>query len=133
MKYYIFILSVMTFLCCKKDSGTSVDNSLKIIRLNDTSEVSVGQTVELTNGEIVFKFDSLIQEARCPIGIECLWQGNASIHLTFHDRVDTLDTYFKQTISYGNYKLILINLLPYPIWQQPIDKKSYIAFIKVSQ
>jgi hypothetical protein len=132
MKYYLFILVVATFFGCKKDSVAPLDNSVKIIRLNDTSEVWVGQTVGIGTGELVFRFDSLIQEARCPIGLECFWQGHASIHLTFPYGVDTLDTYFKQVITYGNYRIILIDLLPYPVWQHAIDKNAYIAKVKVT-
>lgn len=133
MKYVSFILIVVIYFGCKKDSVASPENSTKIIRLNDTSDVGVGQTAELANGELVFRFDSVINDSRCPIGVECFWQGNASIHLTFPDRVDTLDTIFKQVLTYGNYKIIFIDLVPYPIWQQAIDKNSYRAKLKVTQ
>jgi hypothetical protein len=133
MKYFSLILIVVLYIGCKKDSVTSPGNVTKIISLNDTSEVGVGQTVSLTGSELVFRFDSVINDSRCPIGLECFWQGNASIHLTFPERIDTLDTIFKQVLTYGNYKILFIDLLPYPIWQQPIDKNSYRAKLKVIQ
>jgi hypothetical protein len=132
MKYFLFIYFVTTFLGCTKDSVASLDNSVNLVKLNDTSDVRVGQTVRLATGELVFRFDSLIQEGRCPLRVRCTWQGHASIHLTFPDRVDTLDTYYKQLIADGNYKIIIIDLLPYPIWQQPVEKNSYIAKLKVT-
>ena len=125
-------ICLVFILGCKNNSVAPQSDSFKIINLNDTSEVRVGQTVELANRELVFRFDSLIQEGRCPIGVMCCWQGHASIHLTFPNCVDTLDTYFKPMIEYANYKIFLINLLPYPVWEQPVDKNSYVAKLKVT-
>lgn len=121
------------FFGCKNNSVAPQSDFLILINLNDTAEVKVGQTVKLINKELVFRFDSLIQEGRCPIGIWCFWQGHASIQVTFPSRVDTLDTYFKPMIEYENYKIFLVDLLPYPVWEQPIDKNSYRAKIKVTQ
>jgi hypothetical protein len=133
MKYFLFILTVILYFGCRKDSISSPGSVTTIINLNDTSEVGVGQTVGLTSGELVFRFDSVINDSRCPIGVECVWQGNASIHLTFPDRVDTLDTIFKQVLTHGNYRIIFIDLLPYPVWQRSTDKNSYRAKLKVTQ
>jgi hypothetical protein len=132
MKYFLLILTIITLLACKDDSVFNASEPIKILNLNDTSEVCVGQLVGLSNNEIVFRFDSLIQDSRCPIGVVCVWQGNASIHITFPLHVDTLDTYFKPMISYANYKIYLIDLLPCPNYQQPILKNNYIAKLKIT-
>jgi hypothetical protein len=120
----------------QKDSVTSLNNSIPtlVILLNDSVNVKVCQTVRLSNGELVFQFNSVLDDSRCPIGVECLWQGNASILLSFPNHIDTLNTFYEQgQIEYGNYKVRMIDLLPWPIWQQPIDKNTYVARLKVTQ
>jgi hypothetical protein len=136
MKYFFLFITILFLLGCKKDSVASLNNSIPtlVVLLNDTVNVKVCQTVRLSNGELVFQFDSVLDDSRCPIGVECLWQGNASILLKFPDHIDTLNTFYEQgQVEYGNYKVRMIDLLPWPIWQQPIDKNTYVARLKVTQ
>jgi hypothetical protein len=140
MKYIPLVLAIIILFGCKKEpmepSGTSTTalHAEKLFDLNDTTEVKTGQTVGMTNGGLVFRFDSVINDSRCPVGIECIWVGSATIHLTFQETTGISDTIFEHgQVAYGNYKIILIELSPYPIWQQTIDKSSYIAKFIVTQ
>jgi hypothetical protein len=95
MKYIPLVLAIIVLFGCKKEpmepseTSTTALHAEKLFELNDTTEVKAGQTVGLTNGELFFSFDSVINDSRCPIGIECIWAGSATIHLTFQETIGT--------------------------------------------
>ncbi len=135
----IMVVFIVIFSGCKKSTVNPANNSTVLfdvqINLNDTTTVNLGQTAGLVDGELVFKFDSIIGDGRCPIGVVCVWEGDASIHLTFPDKEDTLHTYlqFKNRTTDGNYTIKLVNLFPYPVHNQSTDTLPHYALFLISK
>jgi hypothetical protein len=120
------------FSGCKNDTVNSTNIPVDVqIVLNDTTGVMAGQMAGLANGELVFKYDSIISDTRCPVGAICLSNDDASIHLTFPKRVDTLHTY-SETV-YGNYTIKLIDLFPYRRYRQYTNTFPSCALLLVTK
>ncbi len=82
MRWLLMIVAVLISISCEKKSVTSPENSVKYININETFEVRAGQSVMLSNREFVFRYDSVIQDSRCPVFVYCIHGGSASIHIT---------------------------------------------------
>jgi len=104
--------------------NTNQDSTLKI---GEITEIEVGKTVENFEYGLSLRVDNL-NDSRCPIGVECYWEGTASVefHLTTkNSQYDfTLDTHpnFTNDTIIENMKYQLIDVVPYPVFgeEQPI-------------
>lgn len=81
-------------------------------------------------------FDSLITDSRCPEGGECVWRGNATVKVTFHEKGNVhtfkmgLKGYpwmgFPSDTAISGYKIEFIDLVPYPKVFEPAPDASEI-------
>ncbi len=93
-----------------------------------TPAITLGQTFSLSEGETVIvgetlqlNFSAVIAESRCPTGVQCVWEGNATIALKASDvfgptRQLCLDSSprFTTIANDGIYTIELLDLEPYP-------------------
>ena len=132
MKHFLLITLIVFSCGCHKDTTTQIE--IKTAHLGESFELHAGEAVTISGEPLSFRFDSLLNESRCPLGVECFWQGNASIVISCAERHDTLDTYFVPSkIVQSAYTLTLRDLTPYPIYQQPIIKENYVAQFVVNK
>lgn len=124
----IFLLSVLlvSLIACS-DSVESVNGLL----LGDTVNIKLNETLYLDGENVSLKFDDVLQDSRCPLDVICIWEGNASVALILsensnkHDIV--LNTYrpFGRDTTINNYKITLVDVHPYPMSDNTIDKSKY--------
>jgi hypothetical protein len=122
--WYFILLFLFILGSCKKEQ--------------ESAPLGLNQELTLKTGDIcssksvkVLK----INDSRCPIGVVCVWQGEATVNLevkessvfevvlsTFHQPVDTVN----------NFIFKLIDVLPYPIFgvEVPDSEKSVVLKIE---
>jgi hypothetical protein len=108
--------------------------------LNDTVELRFGEAYCNADHRFMLTFDSLYGDGRCPIGMMCLWEGNARIHLTLEDKkeetsefiLNTFTGHLTDTAIHG-IRYELIDLEPYPIVDVEYQQKDYIAIMLISE
>jgi hypothetical protein len=100
--------------------------------------VEVGKSVYVKGSKLTIKFIEVVEDSRCPIGVDCFWAGNAKIRVSVAKgkaapRVIELNTGMEpQTaLAYG-YELKLTELDPYPVQDKPKTEPS-IAKISVKK
>lgn len=81
------------------------------------NECSSGQSVYIC-------FDSLLTDSRCPQKMECVWQGNSLIKVTFHEGVNShtftmslrgySDFGYPSDTLINSHHITFADLLPYP-------------------
>ena len=91
-------------------------------QLSDT--ITIGYKSQYTNSakDVSLRFDSVLEDSRCPEDATCVWAGNAKVRLIV-DAENKKDTFTLNTIvnmSFANsfvtkngYKIVLIDLLPH--------------------
>ena len=92
------------------------------LRIGKITEIELGRTVENAEYGISLRVKN-IYESRCPIGVMCVWEGNASVELQLTTPKGTynftLDTHyppnFKNDTVIEGIKYQLRNVLPYPV------------------
>ncbi|MDX1585706.1 MAG: hypothetical protein R3222_03140 [Balneolaceae bacterium] len=101
--------------------------------LGEEFELRFGQQASLDNGELKITFKEVLEDSRCPEGVTCVWAGNAQIFLIVNGSEATLNTYLEpQVRDISGYQIELLSLNPYPVYQQTIEKETYIAKLVVN-
>ena len=103
-------------------------------RKNDTILVGYHQIYFDFENDFRLQMDSVVNDSRCPIGTNCVWEGNAEIKLdlilngNYHYEF-ILNTHpdFQNDTIINNIKYEVIGLMPYPSNNQVIDQKEYIV------
>lgn len=103
--------------------------------------VKIGRQKVVGSNGISMKFESVIEDSRCPADVNCIWAGNAKIriHLSKNGRKLTaeLDTMGNNTaVTFYGYSIKLVGLTPEPRSNVRIDRNGYMAkleFVKLSR
>ena len=99
----------------------------------------------LAPGESVFlqdlavKFEGVSADSRCPVGVTCIWEGDAVVELTASDPPsggEALELHtagpFPREATHGRYLIRLVALTPQPREGQPVSAPDYRATLRVS-
>jgi hypothetical protein len=101
------------------------------------------QTIELqpkaatkVSSDLSIRFNTVLEDSRCPTGVQCPWEGNAEILLeltggspeTVHLNTGGM---FPRTEMYNGYSITLQDLKPYPAQGTQIDESRYTAVLSI--
>jgi hypothetical protein len=106
--------------------------------LNKTVDLKYSELYCNSEHEFRVSFDS-ISDSRCPIGVLCVWEGNASVRLILkHDgentttfRLNTNSSFLTDTLVNG-LRFELIDILPYPEVDKDYQLDDYILRMHIS-
>ncbi len=113
MKFFLAVILLFSIWSCKK----SLEADELII------PVSSCVTQQYDSGAVQVCFDSLLEESRCPINADCVWQGVAkarffvTINSVQHTMIlSTLDLapHYNNDALIDGYHFQLQNIFPYP-------------------
>jgi len=112
--------------------GTVVD-----ARVGQTFRLRAGATARLDNGVLVF-FRGATDDSRCPTDVQCVWAGDATLHLraasTRRDTWTTLTLHTDVLPRSGDFDgrtLTVVDLAPGPRAGQRIATGDYVAILRV--
>lgn len=100
--------------------------------------LKIGQTAEVTGGSLIVAFERVTDDSRCPKNTNCVWEGDAVVHLglqganaekgtlELHSQIDT-----KQEGTFQNYRVRIVQLAPWPQTSGKIPDSQYIATLKI--
>jgi hypothetical protein len=133
MKTSLIILTIIfAFSSCEKDYNAAGTNHTQRIEL----EFGKCYTDENRNS---FCFDELMEDSRCPMNANCVWEGNAKIRLSLKSSDDQehsieLNTNSNFTIDtiVGDFYILLNSLSPYPNTNENYSTDDYKATITIS-
>ncbi|MEN8203655.1 MAG: hypothetical protein ABFS28_13750 [Bacteroidota bacterium] len=130
------------FSGCEDMFHSGICNNLDAspLTLNDTIEIKIGEQYCNPEEELLLVCDSLVADSRCPIGVVCVWEGNAEVsfilgegdheHSAFH--LNTHNSFRTDTIIQG-YRYQLIDVLPYPEYGIERKQDEYSILMIVSK
>jgi hypothetical protein len=131
MKTSVYLAFVLLFLmgACKKEQEPSA------LELNQELTLKTGDICDSKPDNLSVKVLK-IYDSRCPIGVVCVWQGEATVNLevksgsvfnvelsTFHDPVDTVNSFIFR----------LIDVLPYPVNGVEVPDKDKKVVLKIDR
>ena len=108
------------------------------LRFNDTIDLKYSELYCNPDYEIRLSFDSL-SDSRCPIGVVCFWEGNASFRLIVKSdsiesssfKLNTNAKFLTDTLVNG-FHYELIDVLPYPQVDKDYQLNDYILQLIIS-
>lgn len=83
-------------------------------------EIPLGETRLLDEERLAISFVRVMEDSRCPAGVQCVTAGNAIVGLILHERGEatrpvTLNTHERpRTVSHEGYVISVVDLVPIP-------------------
>ncbi len=134
--FYIAIVSIFFLFACEEKEGTTpiVNKFGEIITLK------IGESIELNGESLTIAFDKIVDDSRCPNGVDCIWEGQAEVALLMNKTKEILvimragqEDLAKDTLN--NIVVTLLDVKPYPDVKDelPIPADAYLIDIQVDE
>lgn len=132
---------ILMFLAVSGTSMVSADQPSRVTTLADSERVTlrVGATVSVRNNSARVTFVRVSEDSRCPVGVTCVWAGDAVVHVRVDaegDRAFDLQLHtnrrFRQADRAGELMVTLLGLEPIPQADQAIEAGGYTATLEIS-
>ena len=136
MKNILMILIAILIFSCSKDDNNAISHY----------DLKVDKNIILDNGKCLKIIDkeyeiclNSINDSRCPSNVVCVWEGDAVAEFNFKSNTEnkffTLHTNdnFQQDTIINNLKIKLLNVFPYPDFNNPTKQSDYSAELSISE
>ncbi len=100
--------------------------------------VQVGKSATESHSKVKVEFVEMIEDSRCPKGVDCVWAGNAKIKIkvTKGGKSQTIELnsgMVNKDNTFAGYEFTIEKLTPEPAINVRIDRNSYVAVIFVKR
>jgi hypothetical protein len=100
-------------------------------------QLAPGETARVDG--LTVKFDGVSDDSRCPLGVQCFWEGDAVVMVAVSApaqaggnlELHTAGRYPREG-TYGRYKIELTALVPQPKEGEPVPAADYRATLRVT-
>jgi len=125
MKKFLLIFFAMLIAGCTlpSDSNGAVNSDLTL---------RYGESKNLPGEDIRVTFEKVLEDSRCPVGVTCVWEGNAKIRLSLLEldirSAGELNSNVKidpDSLLLAGYMFRIKSLDPYPVDGVIIDSVNY--------
>jgi hypothetical protein len=117
-----------------------VASAEKPVSMGQVFELDVGQSVSVGHEGLRVGFTGTESDGRCAIGLYCFWEGDAATKVWAEqpgeDRADLVlhtSSMFNRDAVYASYRITLLALDPYPVYEVPTDPDDYVVTLKVEK
>jgi hypothetical protein len=108
------------------------------VRIGEPFELGVGKSVLIVDTGVRVGFDRVTQDSRCPLRVDCIWEGNATglvwAETSPRDRsFFELNTHpdFRSEAPFSGLVVRLLDVSPYPEHPVIIDPNDYVVTMVV--
>ena len=106
---------------------------------SETFTLRAGHQKRVARGELTIKFVNVIEDSRCPVGVNCIQAGNAKIQIKISDRRGQTKTMELSTNTdpkadrLGPYAITLVSLAPQPTKDDKPAQSRYTARFSIQR
>ena len=138
----LFVAGASVSLACGgmgSATGTSGPPTSKVVLVDSDFDLAAGQSARVDGSALTISFKEVTEDSRCPLGVMCIWAGNAAVSLTITDgagaknQVVLNTTLTPQAVKIGGYEISLVDLQPIRRRDVTIPPASYVATLHVSR
>jgi hypothetical protein len=107
--------------------------------LGNEFRIGVGDKAVIGKEKLTVSFVSVLEDSRCPRGVNCVWQGNAKISIEIKVKgekpatVDLNTTLVPREADSQGYRISLVDLTPQPGEGEANNPADYRATLKVTK
>ncbi len=104
----------------------------KNVKLSKEFALTASQRATVTSNKITVEFVKVLEDSRCPVGVDCVWAGNAKLEVRISkgkiSKTFEMNTALDpKTITFQGYKIELVNLNPAPTPDTDVTQRKYTA------
>lgn len=108
------------------------------INLNTEFQLKINQVAFLKSENIKIKFLNILEDSRCPSGVQCVWQGQARVQINIEKDNNNLGDFIltslagKENISikdFDGYTIQLLEVMPHPKYNEKAETDKTIRLI----
>jgi hypothetical protein len=118
----------------------TVQPAFAVYPLGEPFTLFQDEKVEVGENGLTITFDGVLVDSRCPIGVVCVWEGDAETQFTLgipgqEDVVAVLHTKYNwdHDVEVWNHRVLMLMLQPYPEFGVPMDPLGYRAVLEVTE
>jgi hypothetical protein len=102
--------------------------------MDTASKITLGERLAVKGTDLTVQFTEVLEDSRCPEGVQCPWAGNAQVQFNVNGDLLELNTFTQPKMDVvAGYRIELLSLRPYPVKDSPIDSSEYVAEIRIVQ
>ena len=127
-----FIFSAVLFAQQSRDA--------EAIRLGEEFELKINQQAVIEGEGLTVGFESVLEDSRCPKGVDCIWSGNARIRIRSSKKGRGMPASIElntndgpKSSSYLNYEVRLVGLKPHPKASEAVRPSEYSAALIIKK
>ena len=100
-------------------------------------EIPIGETRLLDEERLAVTFGRVMEDSRCPVGVQCITAGNAMVGLVLQERGEAtrpvrLNTHQEpRTVSHEGYVISVVDLRPWPTTDGAASEDSYVVRLHI--
>lgn len=139
-KAIVPVLALVWTGCSSQPAAPGPDANETVIEASPNApfQLRIGQTAMLED-QLMIAFRRVSGDSRCPSDVQCVWSGDATVHLDItiarmawtprdlHTHVDPRATVFR------DYHIEVSDLLPYPVSTRSITPGEYVVTLEVTR
>ena len=141
MKKLIFLALVAfaIFVACNKDDQPDP----KPVNLDEPFNLALNETAELEADGTRITLLGILEDSRCPTGVNCIWAGRAVAEFMLENsgekRIETLtdnpgnDPNLSTHFNAFGHGVQLLQVMPYPAAGSLIPEKDYIVRLAIGE
>lgn len=110
-----------------------------MIRSGQEFELKINQEAMIEGEGLAVAFESVLEDSRCPEGVDCIWSGNAKIRLRSNKQkqapaiIELNTDVGAKSSSYSNYEIRLVALKPRPKADKAVQPNEYKATLIITK
>jgi hypothetical protein len=138
MKLALFSIVLLIMSCPGQDSNQA-SNRAQQVSLDRVFELKVGQEAIIKAERLKAKFVSVLEDSRCPKGVQCIQAGKGRISLQLTSgnnkpqNVELSTDEAEQQLDFNGYQVKLISLNPYPKMERVLKPADYVLSLNISK
>jgi len=110
-----------------------------MIRLGQEFELKINQEAAIEGEGLAVVFESVVEDSRCPEGVDCIWSGNAKIRIRSSKQkhapapIELNTNVEPKSSSYLDYEIKLVALKPRPKADKPVQSNEFKATLIITK
>jgi hypothetical protein len=100
--------------------------------------LNLGKQKTTSKSKLKVKFVSVLEDSRCPVGVNCIWAGNAKIKVKIIGKHSSKEFEFNTNMGpkgdiFEGWSVTIDDLTPTPHADKPLDPNSYKAEFTITR
>lgn len=134
MKMNLLLAAFLLFVVTGTGYGLGFQ---KRVQVQHEFDLKAGSQAIVKEAGLKITFVELVEDSRCPEGVNCVWAGIGKIRVTVKKSNHKPVSFELNTMPgpmsfvYKGYEIALVKLAPYPKYNVETNKRDYVATFKV--